>query len=241
MAVTGTVLPIAAVGTLVAVIVAVTVVVTVGVIGVATVGVTAVVGVIVGDAVGVTATVGMRVGGAVGVVVAVAVATVGVTVAVVVAVVVPVATSVSSAVGSGRSGVIWTIAVCGSLKVSENGNVTLGWSARVRVIEETSVVVSVRVTFNSKSKFKVVVTVWVRAPVAAGLVIGMVSVIGNCWWILIRKGWESTMGRGVVGVAPWAGGLAAIGACARPTTRIKPSVTMLRLVAIRLIILRVIP
>lgn len=116
LAVTGTVLLSSAVGTLVAV----TDVATVGVIVAATVGVTLAVGIMVGDAVG-----GM-VGAAVGVTVAVAVATVGVIVVVTVVVAVSVATSVALGERMGRSAIIWTIAVCGSLKVIEIGNVTLG-------------------------------------------------------------------------------------------------------------------
>lgn len=108
------------------------------------------------------------------------------------------------------------------------------------VIEDVIVVVNVRVTSNNKSRLKVVVTVCVDAPVAVVVVVGKVSVIGTCWRMLICKGWGSAIGRGVVGVAPWDGGLAAIGAWATTMTSIKPRVTMIKLMAIRLIILRVI-
>lgn len=110
----------------------------------------------------------------------------------------------------------------------------------VTVIEETIVVVSVRVTSNDKFRSKVVATVWVGNPVAVILVVGNVSVIGTCCRRLMRTGCDSKIGRGVMGVAPWAAGLAVMGAWTTAMASSKPRVTIIRLIAIRLIILRVI-
>ena len=142
---------------------------------------------------------------------------------------------VANAGPGGLSSVTSINAVVGPPKVNETGRVTLGWWLRVKVTAEATVVVKVWVTAKPRSRFSVTATVSVSGLVSLTvLVLGMLSEMGNRWWMTMRNG--CAKGVGCASSSPlWAGGPAAIGAWRAIVANVRLSATITRVIILRVI------